>query len=77
MAPPAAPLQTEEPPPPPPPAQAEAQDREVVAQGAVLTDATDDAHKGAIVQGPAEEPAAETVTPPAEERPGSTGQGGG
>ncbi|PZQ62457.1 MAG: hypothetical protein DI570_10815 [Phenylobacterium zucineum] len=67
--PPAAPLQTEEPPPPPPPAQAEAQDREVVAQGAVLTDATDDAHKGAIVQGPAEEPAAETVTPAAEAPP--------
>lgn len=48
----AAALPTEEPGPPPPPV--EAQDREVVAQGAVLTDPTDDVQKTTVAQPPAE-----------------------
>ncbi|MEW5683743.1 MAG: calcium-binding protein [Pseudomonadota bacterium] len=65
----AAPMPTDEPPPPPPAAQAEAQDREVVAQGAVLTDAGDEAHKLAVAQAPAEDPAPQAAAPSAETAP--------
>lgn len=54
----AAPMPTEEPAPAPPP-QAETQDREVVAQGAALTDSSDDMRTGAVTPAAAEAPAPE------------------
>jgi hypothetical protein len=57
-----------EPPPPPPVTEAQAQDREVVAQGAVLSDPTDDVKTGVIAPTPVE-PAASTVSTSVDDAP--------